>query len=318
MDNPAAGIRVLVTGATGFLGQFVCHELKALGCEIIKISRSNGFNLLHETQALTAILTTKPQIVIHLAAATLYPPEEQGSSFRDNLKMGMNVLDATVLAGAKFVTVAPRSIYAPAQMFAGSKMKSIPETCLHVGPPTDGQGDAKRALLTACTRYNAQYKLPYSFLVLSPLYGPMQMDSNFGIGYHTGLGFMVKSILDLSTEPEFAFSGFSGTEEIESLFIQDAAKAVVKAALSLDHSGILNIAGGEMIERKAISKIISDVIEYKGKIDFDTKSPSQALPLSGELAEKLMGWKPVTPIAEGLRVTVDWYAADRESREIKV
>jgi nucleoside-diphosphate-sugar epimerase len=144
------------------------------------------------------------------------------------------------------------------------------------------------------------------------------MDSNFGIGYHTGLGFMVKSILDLSTEPEFAFSGFSGTEEIESLFIQDAAKAVVKAALSLDHSGILNIAGGEMIERKAISKIISDVIEYKGKIDFDTKSPSQALPLSGELAEKLMGWKPVTPIAEGLRVTVDWYAADRESREIKV
>ena len=218
MDNPAAGIRVLVTGATGFLGQFVCHELKALGCEIIKISRSNGFNLLHETQALTAILTTKPQIVIHLAAATLYPPEEQGSSFRDNLKMGMNVLDATVLAGAKFVTVAPRSIYAPAQMFAGSKMKSIPETCLHVGPPTDGQGDAKRALLTACTRYNAQYKLPYSFLVLSPLYGPMQMDSNFGIGYHTGLGFMVKSILDLSTEPEFAFSGFSGTEEIESLF----------------------------------------------------------------------------------------------------
>lgn len=314
MDTPEAGTRVLVTGSSGFLGQFVCHELKNLECEIIKISRGNGFNLLYEAQALTAILTTKPQVVIHLAAATMYPQDEQGASFRDNLKMGMNVLDATVLAGARFVTVAPRSIYAPAQMFAGSKLKAIPETCLHVGPPTDGLGDAKRALLTACARYNDQYKLPYAFLVLSSLYGPMQM----GWNSHTGLGFMVKSILDLSTEPEFAFSGFSGDEEIESLFIQDAAKAVVKAALSMDQSGIMNIAGGDMIERKAASKIISDVIEYKGKIDFDTKSVNQALPLSGELAEKLMGWKPVTSIEEGLRVTVDWYAADRESKEIKV
>lgn len=314
--NDVAGTRVLVTGANSFLGQFVCHELKELGCEIVKVSRSSGFNLLQETQVLKAVLTTKPQMVIHLAGVTLSPPEEQASSFRDNLAMGMHVLDASLLAGAKFVTVAPRSIYAPAQMFTGSKFKAIPETCLHVGPPSDGMGDAKRALAMACARYHAQYKMPYAFLALAPLYGPMQMDWHFGVGYNTGVGFMIKSILDLSTEPEFAFSGFSGSDSIEYLFIQDAAKAVVKAAMSLEHDGIVNIASGEMIERRALAKMISEVIEYKGKIDFDEKPAVPSLPLSGEIAEKLMKWKPMTTLEEGLRVTVDWYAADRETRQM--
>lgn len=300
---------VLVTGATGFLGQFVCHELKELGCEVLRISRNLGFNLLYEDQALKAILTTKPQVVIHLAAPT-FPAEEQGATFRDTLKLGMNVLDAALLAGAKFVTVAPRSIYGPPAVFGGSKFKAIPETCLHVGPATDAQGDAKRALAMACSRYYAQYKMPYAFLVLASPYGPMEMPN-------AGIGFMIKSILDMSTEPEFAFSGVSGEEQIEPLFIQDAAKAIVKAALSLEHDGIVNIGSGEALECQAIGKLVAEVIEYKGKIHFNEKPATPSLPLAPEIAEKLMGWKVSTPIAEGIRVTVDWYAASREAQEAK-
>lgn len=318
MESRAPAVRVLVTGTSGFLGQFVCHELKTLGCDVVKVCRSTGFNLLYEDQALKAILTTKPQIVIHLAGVTLLPPEDQGACFRDNLKLGMNVLDASLLAGAKFVTVSSRSIYAGPAMFAGSKFKAIPETCLHVGPPADAQGDAKRTLSMACSRYHAQYKMPYAFLVLAPLYGPMQMSWNFGEGLNTGLGFMVKSILDLSTEPEFAFSGYSGDEILEHLFIQDAAKAIVQAALSLEHDGVVNIASGEGTPRLVLAKMISDVIEYKGKIHFDEKPATATLPLSGELAGKLMNWKPTTPLEEGIRVTVDWCAVDRETREVKL
>jgi dTDP-glucose 4,6-dehydratase len=86
----------------------------------------------------------------------------------------------------------------------------------------------------------------------------------------------------------------------------------------MEHDGVVNIASGEATQRQEVAKMISDVIEYKGKIHFDEKPASPNPPLSGEFAEKLMGWKPVTPLSEGLRVTVDWYAADRESREIKV
>lgn len=317
MKSGAAEGRVLVTGASGFLGQFVCHELKNAGCEVIKVCRSTGFNLLYEAETLTAILTARPQVVIHLAAA-MCGPNEQGQSFRDTLKMGMNVLDASLLAGAKFVTVAPRSIYAAPSMFGGSKIKSIAESFLHVGPATDAYGDAKRALASACSRYHAQYKLPYAFLALAPVYGPMQMSWALGPGLSTGIGFMIKSILDLSTEPEFAFSGFSGDEVIEHLFIQDAAKAIVKAALTAEHDGIVNISAGEGTQRQVIAKMVSEVIEYKGKIHFDEKATISSPPLSGELAEKLMEWKAVTPLTEGLRVTVDWYAADRESTEMKV
>lgn len=317
MKSGAGEGRVLVTGASGFLGQFVCHDLKNSDCEVIKICRSTGFNLLSEAETLTAILTARPQVVVHLASA-MCGQNEPGQAFRDTLKMGMNVLDASLLAGAKFVTVAPRSIYAAPAMFGGSKIKSIAETFLHVGPAADANGDAKRALASACSRYHAQYKLPYAFLALAPVYGPMQMGWALGPGLSTGVGFMIKSILELSTEPEFSFSGFSGDEVIEHLFIQDAARAIVKAALTAEYDGIVNISGGEGTSRQNVAKMVSEVIEYKGKIHFDEKPAVPSPPLSGELAEKLMGWKAVTPLAEGLRVTVDWYAADRESTEMKV
>jgi nucleoside-diphosphate-sugar epimerase len=87
--------------------------------------------------------------------------------------------------------------------------------------------------------------------------------------------------------------------------------------MSLDHDGIVNIASGQTVKRQAVAKMTSDAIEYKGTIHFDEKPANSSLPLSGELAEKLMGWKASTPITDGLRVTADWYAKEREMQEAK-
>lgn len=310
MNGKASGSRVLVTGATGFLGQFVCHELKQLGCEVVRVSRSSGFHLETETSALTAILTARPSIVIHLASASeVCAQVEPASAFRETLNMGMNVLNASLLAGAKFVGVSSRSIYASSEFLTKSGVKSLKEAYLHMGAPADALGDARRALLAACTRYHGQYQRPYAFLVLPPLYGPMQRNSSRGVG------FMINSILDLSSEPEFAFSGMMSGELMESLFIQDAAKAIINAAFELEIDGIVNIPGNDPTTRGAIAKMVSEQIAYKGQIHFDDKEVPPACLLSGDLAEKLLDWKAVTPIVEGVRVTVEWLKSEKTPQE---
>lgn len=298
--------RILVTGASSFLGQFVVHELKAMGHEVVQVDRSHGFNLLLETESLTAILASRPEIVIHLATASGKNPLYQGTIFRETLKMGMNVLEATMLAGAKFVTVASRSIYAPTPMFAKSNVKVIHEGLLHLGPASDAIGEARRALLAACSRYQHQHQRPYAFLVLPPLYGPAQ--PRWGaLEEGRGIGFMANSILDLANEPEFSFSEMTAGDILDGLFVQEAANAVIKAALDLEHDGVVNLGAVPTATRGAIAKLVASQIGYAGKIHFDEKEAGPFASLSGELAQKLMNWKPAVSIEEGVKTTVQFY-----------
>lgn len=301
--------RVLVTGASSYLGQFVVHELKTQGCEVFEVDRSHGFNLLLETEVLTAVLVSKPEIVIHLAASSGQIPENQGMIFRDTLRMGMNVLDAALLAGAKFVTVSSKSIYSTPSFFAKSNVKVLPEGIMHLGPACDAMGDARRALLGACSRYQAQYHRPYAFLVLPPLYGPAQ--PRWGAQQEgRGIGFMVSSILELASEPEFSFSGMTPGDLLDGLFIQDAAKGIVKAAMELEHDGLVNLGGVETATRGAVAKMITDQIDYEGKIHFDEREAGPFSSLSGELATKLMAWKPAVSLAEGVKKTVEFFTKE--------
>lgn len=307
MNRQSHGSRVLVTGPNGFLGQYVVNELAALGCEIVKVS---GFDLLQETQALTAILTTRPEIVIHLAAPALRPVKEQGTAFRETLRMGMNVLDASVLVGARFVTVAPRTVYANPSFFGA--VKSLPETYFHLGPPQDGVGEAKRAIAAACGRYQEQHGRSYAVLVLSSLYGPFEPASPL----KNGVGFMVKSILDCMDMPEFAFSGMKADEQVECLYAQDAAEAIVKATFA-DFSGVINIPAGGSVSRFELAALISKAAEYEGKIHLDSENSIPVPRLSGELAEKLIGWKAQTELAQGLLQTVEWFSSEKTSLEVE-
>lgn len=295
MKKVAPGTRVLVTGSSGFLGSHVVQELRALGCDVIGVCRSTGFDLLRETDALTAILTAKPSVVIHLAAPVVHP-QNDGSTFHDTLKMGMNVLDATAIIGAKFVTVAPRTIYAPSSFFALASVKGIVETHLSFGAPADAQGEAKQAIAYACKRYHGQYNRPYSILVLSSLYG-----ASFG----TEIGRMIKGIHDCMTEPEFWFSGMHGEDKVEHLFVEDAAKAVVMASLENIPSGVMNIPAHDQEPRAKLAAFISDYLEYKGKVNFVHEKPAPFIPLSGDLSLKALGWKPTVVFPEGLRRVLD-------------
>jgi len=59
------GARVLVTGASGFLGRHLVEQLRLCGMEVIEASRRTGFRLLDDELALCGV-----EHVFHLAAET--------------------------------------------------------------------------------------------------------------------------------------------------------------------------------------------------------------------------------------------------------
>ena len=61
------GKRVLVTGASGFVGRNLVPLLAEAGCEVVAPSRSE-YNLLDQQHVRRMFADTKPEITFHLAA----------------------------------------------------------------------------------------------------------------------------------------------------------------------------------------------------------------------------------------------------------
>jgi nucleoside-diphosphate-sugar epimerase len=117
--QPGEHMRVLVTGATGFVGRHVCRELAARGVTTFGLSRSAalhtlpdgvnpiGADVTRREELIAALADVRPSHVVHLAAVGAtepFLPIEEAQ--RVNLTGTIHVLEASQRSGvARFVHV---------------------------------------------------------------------------------------------------------------------------------------------------------------------------------------------------------------------
>ena len=101
--------KVVVTGGAGFLGQAVVDLLKKRGCRSIFIPRKKDYDLRGSSAIQRLLKKTKPDLIIHLAAAVGgigANMENPGAFFYDNLMMGVELIEQSRKFGVeKFVAV---------------------------------------------------------------------------------------------------------------------------------------------------------------------------------------------------------------------
>ena len=109
MERALAGLRIVVTGGAGFLGAEVVEELGRRGATDIVVPRSSRYDLTDPAATRALFADARPDLVIHLAAKVggiganrLHP----GTFFRDNMAMGLHVLEEARRAGTAKVVIA--------------------------------------------------------------------------------------------------------------------------------------------------------------------------------------------------------------------
>ena len=308
-------MRVLVTGAAGFIGSNLSERLLALGHDVIGVDcfsdyyprwikernlqrlRAAGAAFRFEEGDLSRIalqpLLQDVQWVFHQAAQAGVRAS-WGESFqvyaKDNVMATQRLLEAVKgMPLQKFVYASSSSIYGDAESFP------TPESALP--RPVSPYGVTKLAGEQLCYLYWRNYGVPTVALRYFTVYGPRQRPD---------MAFHIFSRALLEGRPINIFG--DGQQTRDFTFIQDALSANVLAAERGEPGSVFNIGGGSQITLRDAIALLEDAAGREAILNHEEVRRGDARHTSADIrkAERELGYQPTITIAEGLKRELSW------------
>ncbi|MEI6609780.1 MAG: NAD-dependent epimerase/dehydratase family protein [Deltaproteobacteria bacterium] len=297
-------MKILVTGASGFLGTALCSRLAAGEHDVVMLNSKNCD--LTKQNSLFNFKHPLYDHIYHLAAWTqagdfcLHHPGEQ---WIINQQINTNVLAwwQKCQPQAKMICMGTSCSYAPdMELNEGNYLLGTPIDSLYTYAMT------KRMLYVGLLALYKQFNLKYLCLVPSTLYGP---------GYHTD-GRQMHFIFDLirkilrgkfHNEPVVLWG--DGYQSRELVFVGDFVEIMLGLANQYENK-LINIGAGEEFTIRHFAEIICDKTGYNhAKIQYDTTryvgAKSKCLNVN-LLAQLASGYK-LTPLKAGIEKTIEWF-----------
>jgi GDP-L-fucose synthase len=218
-----------------------------------------------------------------------------------------NVIDAAFRNGVKKLLFLGSSCIYPKRA-----SQPMAEEALLTGtlePTNEPYAIAKIAGIKLCESYNRQYGTDYRSVMPTNLYGP-------GDNYHPENSHVIPALIrriheaKIFNAPEVSIWG-SGKPMREFLYVDDMAAACVHV-MNLDKREYeahtepmlshINVGTGMELTIKELAQTISEVIGFKGVIQFDTSKPDGTpRKLMDSTRLQSLGWQPTISIREGLK-----------------
>jgi GDP-L-fucose synthase len=101
----------------------------------------------------------------------------------------------------------------------------------------------------------------------------------------------------------------SGKATREFLYVEDAVEGIILAAERYNSIEPVNLGSSDEISIKNLVEIISEVVGYSGKINWDVTKPDGALRRKVDVsrATNEFGFTANTSLKKGIQTTVEWY-----------
>jgi nucleoside-diphosphate-sugar epimerase len=298
------GRRVLVTGASGFVGWHLVQRLQGLGACVGAVSRDVEkisvveahermiFDLREEEETKRAIADFRPEVVFHLAAHPdgAESTAQASAAIQWNASMTLNLLEACRLAQTRLV------IYADSCKVYGNSQ--VPYTASLPPQPLCSYAIGKLAGWELCRLYQRLYEIDVVSIRSTIIYGPRQGNN------------LIRSITDrlLAGETEIHLMG--GTQTRDPLYIDDAIDAFLMAAErgNMLSGEVINIGGGC---EQTVYSLALQIVEAHGAQATVKVAPNQLRPndtlrsyCDNVEATDRLGWSPKTSFAHGLDRTL--------------
>lgn len=307
--------RILLTGASGFLGRHTKPVLEArYGAQKVVSVSSGDYNLMDRHAVDAMFEAIKPDIVVHYAAYSggigansAFPADFY---FRNTI-LTANIFDAAARNGVK------KLIYPMGGCSYPATAKSpIDESQLFQGFPqkeSAGYSTAKMMGVVAAQSYRKQYGLNATVIIPGNMYGEYD---NFHPRDSHVVPAMIRRYFEarLNNAPFVEMWG-TGAPERDFVYAGDVAATIPFFIESFDESGPVNISSGSRTAIKELATTIAKVAGYEGEIRWDTSKPDgQMVKIFDTAKMAALGLSCPTALGEGLNRTAKWLAKNYAGR----
>ena len=283
-------MRILVTGASGFVGGYLVPALVAAGHETFALVRDAArYGASEEVSVVTADLgeplelEALPRVdaVAHFAQANVSLPDEAATLYRVNTASTLDLLEHARRSGAShFLYASSASVYGfgerpfreddplvPGNRYAVSKINAENLVASYRGSLATGV-----------------------FRLVAP-YGPGQT------------GRMIPAVIGRVREGKPVTLNGGGRPRMNPIYVEDAVR-VVLAALDCESDEVLNVGGDEVVGIDDIARVAGEACGREPVFeDGDADAPGDVVADTTRLKE--LGLESLVPFEEGVKRIVN-------------
>jgi dTDP-glucose 4,6-dehydratase len=307
-------VRIVVSGAAGFLGSHLCRRLLDRGDEVVALdnlvtgslanldgpSASPEFAFVHHDVSEPVAVTGPVDAVMHLASPA--SPKSFTAIPVEILMAGshatLNLLRLAHDKGARFFLASTSEVYGDPEVHP-----QVEDYWGHVNPvgPRSCYDEAKRYAEAMTMAYHRAHGVDVRIARIFNTYGPrMRPDDGRVVS-----NFVVQA---LSGEPLTVYG--DGKQTRSFCYVDDEVQGFLDL-LASDHVGPVNVGNPGEFTVAELAELVLEVTGSSSPLVYEPlpqDDPTQRRP-DITLARTVMGWEPRVDLRQGLERTVEWFRA---------
>ncbi len=276
-------MKVLVTGATGFVASHLIPALVAAGHDVVRAGHDRA-RIPGGATALGLDLAahgwpTLPEVdaIIHLAQANVPFPEGADELFAVNVAATQRLLEHARRTGAqRFVLASSGSVY-------GASAEPLTEES-----PLRAR-DFYSATKVAAERFTQAYghHLDIAILRLFVPYGPGQVRR------------MLPRLAERVRSGEPIQLNRGGRPRMNPIYVDDVVHVVLRALDGAGSVGVLNVAGDDVTDIRAVSELIGEILSIEPRFE-PSETDVADIVADNTALHAFLGGARLVPLREGI------------------